>query len=251
MASRGIAAINLAPTYYKHMKIKFSLAKLRAMAWDHMLRKQTSSLLLNPSNHLVKYNAHITRRDRNILNQHASGVLWFTGLSAAGKSTIAHGVEKELFSRGIRSYVLDGDNVRHGINSDLGFSRQDRKENIRRIVEISKLLVDGGLIVLASFISPSEKDRDFVRNCFYADNFHEIYIKCAIEECERRDPKGMYEKARRGIIKNYTGISSPYEEPESPQLIIDTEKNNIADSIKIVLDFMDQMEMLTLSNSKK
>ncbi len=216
-----------------------------------MLRKRTSPRLLNPSNHLVRYNAHIKRRDRNILNQHASGVLWFTGLSAAGKSTIAHGVEKELFSRGIRSYVLDGDNVRYGINSDLGFSRQDRSENIRRIVEIAKLLVDGGLIVLASFISPSMKDRDFVRNCFSADNFHEIYIKCSIEECERRDPKGMYEKARRGIIKNYTGISSPYEEPESPQLIIDTEKNNIADSINIVLNFMDQVEMLNLSNSQK
>jgi adenylylsulfate kinase len=233
------------------MKIKFSIEKFRAMAWNHMLKKQTSSRLLNPSNHLVRYNGHITRSDRNIFNQHVSGVLWFTGLSAAGKSTIAHEVEKKLFSRGIRSYVLDGDNVRHGINSDLGFSRQDRKENIRRIVEISKLLVDAGLIVLASFISPSKKDRDYVRNCFSTDNFHEIYIKCSIEECERRDPKGMYEKARRGIIKNYTGISSPYEEPESPELIIDTEKINIADSIKIILEFMDQVEMLTLSKYKK
>ncbi len=246
-----MAAINLALTYQRHMKIKFSIKRLRAMAWDHMLRKQTSPRLLNPSNHLVRYNAHITRRDRNILNKHASGVLWFTGLSAAGKSTISHGVEKELFSRGLRSYVLDGDNVRHGINADLGFSRQDRKENVRRIVEISKLFVDGGLIVLASFISPSKKDRDFIRSCFSEDNFYEIYIKCSIQECERRDPKGMYEKARRGIIKNYTGISSPYEEPESPQLIIDTEKNNIADSIKIVLNVMDQVGMLTLSNSKK
>jgi adenylylsulfate kinase len=214
-----------------------------------MLNIKTSPRPLNPSNQLVWYNAHVTRRDRNILNQHESGVLWFTGLSAAGKSTIAHGVEKRLFSRGIRSYVLDGDNVRHGINSDLGFSREDRKENIRRIVEISRLLVDGGLIVLASFISPFRGDRDFIRNYFAGDKFYEIYIKCSIQECEKRDPKGMYEKARKGIIKNYTGISAPYEEPESPQLIIDTEKNNVADSIELVLNFMEQEGMLTLSDS--
>lgn len=202
---------------------------------------------LNPANHLVKYNAHVTRRDRNILNQHPSGVLWFTGLSAAGKSTIAHEVEKKLHSRGIRSYVLDGDNVRYGINSDLGFNREDRKENIRRIVEISKLLVDSGLIVLASFISPFKKDREFVRSCFSEDNFFEIYVKCSIQECEKRDPKGMYEKARRGIIKNYTGISDPYEEPESPHLIIDTEQNNIENSIEIILNFMEQEGLLTVS----
>ena len=172
--------------------------------------------------------------------------MWFTGLSASGKSTIAHGVEKKLFSRGIRSYVLDGDNVRHGINSDLGFSLQDRKENVRRIVEISKLLMDAGFIVLASFISPSMKDRDFVRSCFSEDNFYEIYIKCSIEECERRDPKGMYDKARRGIIKNYTGISAPYEEPESPDLVIDTEQLNIEDAIQGVVNFIDAVKMLKL-----
>lgn len=216
-----------------------------------MLKITTSPQPKGPSCHLVRYNAHVSRRDRNILNQHASGVLWFTGLSAAGKSTIAHGVEKELFSRGIRSYVLDGDNVRHGINSDLGFSRQDRKENIRRIVEISKLLIDAGLIVLASFITPFKEDRDLVRNCFTGDNFYEIYIKCTIQECEKRDPKGMYEKARKGIIKNYTGISDPYEEPESPRLIIDTQQNNVADSIELVLSFMKQEGMLTSGDDNK
>lgn len=184
-----------------------------------------------------------------MLNQHASGILWFTGLSAAGKSTIAHGVEKKLFSCGIRSYVLDGDNVRQGINSDLGFSPQDRNENIRRIVEISRLFVDAGLIVLASFISPSKNGRDFVRSCFSEDNFYEIYIKCSIQECERRDPKGMYEKARREIIKNYTGISAPYEEPESPDLVIETEKCNIEDSIQDVLNFINSVKMLRLFNS--
>jgi len=174
-------------------------------------------------------------------------VLWFTGLSAAGKSTIAHGVEKKLFGLGIRSYVLDGDNVRHGINSDLGFSREDRKENIRRIVEISKLLVDGGLIVLASFISPFKEDREYVRKCLSGDNFYEIYVKCSIQECQKRDPKGMYDKARKGIIKHYTGVSAPYEEPESPHLIIDTEKYDIADSIKLVLNYMDREGLLTLN----
>ena len=215
-----------------------------------MLKTKPIPQRLNSPNHLVWYNAHVTRRDRNILNQHASGVLWFTGLSAAGKSTIAHGVEKKLFNLGVRSYVLDGDNVRHGINSDLGFSRQDRKENIRRIVEISKLLVDGGLIVLASFISPFKQDRDFIRSCFAGDNFYEIHIKCSLQECEKRDPKGMYEKARQGIIRNYTGISAPYEEPESPHLVIDTEKYDIADSIKLVLNYMEREGMLIGNGSK-
>ena len=219
------------------------------MVWDHMLTKKTSPPLLNLSNHLVKYNGHITRRDRNILNRHASGVLWLTGLSAAGKSTIAYGVEERLFRLGIQSYVLDGDNVRHGLNSDLGFSPQDRKENIRRIVEVSKLFVDGGFIVLTSFISPYKEDRDFARSCFSRDTFYEVYIKCSIQECERRDPKGMYEKARRGIIKNYTGISAPYEEPESPDLVIETEQLNIEDSIQLVLTFMDRVKMLSLNSS--
>jgi adenylylsulfate kinase len=194
---------------------------------------------------LIRYNGAIVRRNRNVLNRHGSGLLWFTGFSGAGKSTIAHGVEKELFKRGVRSYVLDGDNVRHGISSDLGFSREDRLENIRRIVEISKLFVDARLIVLASFISPYKEDRDFVRTEFQGDNFFEIHIKCSIEECQRRDPKGMYQKARQGIIKNYTGISAPYEEPESPDLMIDTESTDIAGSIQIVLQFMDQAGLLS------
>ncbi len=211
-----------------------------------MLRKKTSPPPQNLSNHLVRHNGHIARQDRNLLNQHASGILWFTGLSAAGKSTIAHGVEKRLFACGIRSYVLDGDNVRHGINADLGFSPQDRSENIRRIVEISRLFIDAGLIVLASFISPSKKDRGFVRNCFSGDKFHEVYVKCSIEECERRDPKGMYKKARSGIITNYTGVSAIYEEPASPDLVIDTQELNIEDAVQSVVNFMHRVEMLRL-----
>ncbi len=214
-----------------------------------MLRRKPSPISPNLSNHLVRHNGHIARRDRNLLNRHASGILWFTGLSAAGKSTIAHGVEKQLFNSGIRSYVLDGDNIRHGINADLGFSPEDRKENIRRIVEIAKLLVDAGLIVLASFISPANKDRNYVRSCFYGDNFYEIYIKCRIQECEKRDPKGMYEKARSGVIKNYTGISAPYDEPESPDLVVDTERLDIEDAIQRVLNFMEWAHMLQKFNS--
>jgi adenylylsulfate kinase len=195
-------------------------------------------------NLVSRHPAGISRQNRNLLNQHPSGLFWFTGFSGSGKSTIAHGVEAELFTRGIRSYVLDGDNVRDGINADLGFSRADRKENIRRIVEIAKLLVDAGLIVLASFISPYREDRDYVRENFNADRFYEIYIKCSVRECEQRDPKGMYKKARQGIIENYTGISDPYEEPDGADLVIDTEKIDIAESIQMVLDFMHQMDML-------
>ncbi len=184
------------------------------------------------------------RDDRNSLNNHRSGLLWFTGLSAAGKSSIAHGLEKELFDRRIRTYVLDGDNVRHGLNANLGFSPEDRKENIRRIGEVSKLMVDAGLVVLACFISPYREDRDAVRKVFDGDNFMEVYVKCSVEECERRDPKGQYQKARAGIIKNYTGISSPYEEPEAPELIIDTEKSTLENSVKQVLDFLNEKKFI-------
>ncbi len=195
--------------------------------------------------HVAGYNAGISRQNRNLLNGHPSGLLWFTGFSGSGKSTIAHGIETELFARGIRSYILDGDNVRDGINADLGFSRADRKENIRRIVEIARLFVDAGLIVLASFISPYREDRAFVREAFKEDRFYEIYIKCSVGECERRDPKGMYKKARQGIIENYTGISDPYEEPDGADLVIDTEKIEVAESIQRVLEFMYQMKLLS------
>jgi adenylylsulfate kinase len=189
-------------------------------------------------NHVIWHECLVKRGDRNRLNNHGSGLVWLTGLSASGKSTIAHGVEKELFSRGIRTYVLDGDNIRHGLNANLGFSPEDRKENIRRIGEVSKLMVDAGLIVLACFISPYREDRQAVRKLFEGDNFIEVYIKCPVEECERRDPKGQYKKARAGIIKNYTGISAPYEEPAAPELVIDTGKTAIEDSLKQVIDYL-------------
>jgi adenylylsulfate kinase len=185
--------------------------------------------------HIYFHNAYINMHDRNRLNGHKSGLVWFTGLSASGKSTLAHKVEKELFEKSIRTYVLDGDNIRHGLNSDLGFSPADRRENIRRIVELSKLFIDAGILVLAAFISPYREDREYVRKQFEPYGFLEIYVKCSLEECETRDPKGQYKRARAGIIKNYTGVSSPYEEPKAPELIIDTEKMSLEDSVSAVI----------------
>jgi adenylylsulfate kinase len=197
-------------------------------------------------NYVIWQNGYIKRSDRNYLNKHKSGLIWFTGLSASGKSTIAHHVEKKLFYQGIHTYVLDGDNVRHGLNADLAFSRKDRKENLRRIVELSKLFVDAGIIVLAAFISPYKEDREYVRKRFEDDNFLEIYVKCSVKECERRDPKGQYKKARAGIIKNYTGISAPYEEPENPDLVIDTEKLAIEQSVQKVIELLHKKNFISL-----
>jgi adenylylsulfate kinase len=191
-------------------------------------------------NYVVWHNGYVNRQDRNRLNNHKSGLVWFTGLPASGKSTIAHLVEKELFNRGIRTYVLDGDNVRHGLNSNLGFSREDRRENLRRIVELSKLMVDAGLIVLAAFISPYKEDREYIKSRFNNNLFLEIYVKCSITECEKRDPKGNYRKAREGIIKEYTGISAPYQQPEAPDLVIDTEKLDLERAVQKVLDLFDR-----------
>jgi adenylylsulfate kinase len=197
-------------------------------------------------NHVVWHETLVNRLQRNRLNKHKSGLLWFTGLSAAGKSTIAHHLEKELFDRGIRCYVLDGDNVRHGLNNNLGFSRDDRKENLRRIAEVSKLMVDSGLVVLAAFISPYREDRAFVKNTMGDDSFFEIYVKCSLETCEKRDPKGHYKKAKEGIIKNYTGISAPYEEPVDPDLIIDTDALDVESSVQKVLELLDSKKFILL-----
>ncbi len=196
--------------------------------------------------HIVWHESLVSRRDRNIMNKHRSGVIWFTGLPSAGKSTIAHHLEKELFDRGIRAYVLDGDNIRHGLNSNLGFSREDRRENLRRIAELSKLFVDAGIVVLAAFVSPYKEDRQYVRDIVGDDSFFEVYVKCSVEVCEKRDPKGHYKKAKAGIIKEYTGVSAPYEEPENPDLVIDTEELNVEESVKAVLEFLDKKKFILL-----
>jgi adenylylsulfate kinase len=197
-------------------------------------------------NHVIWHEEYVKREERNRLNNHKSGLAWFTGLSASGKSTIAHSVERELYEKSFRTYVLDGDNVRHGLNSNLGFSPEDRKENLRRIVELSKLFVEAGILVLAAFISPNKKDREYIKKSFKDDNFLEIYVKCPIKVCEDRDPKGQYKKARAGIIKNYTGISAPYEEPENPDLIIDSQKLTIEESVSKVLDLLERRDFFDL-----
>lgn len=189
-------------------------------------------------NNVVWHNGHVARSDRNRLNGHDSGVIWLTGLSAAGKSTIARQVERALHEKGIRSYVLDGDNIRHGLNVDLGFSYEQRKENIRRIVEVAKLFVDSGIIVIAAFITPFSEERAYIRNSLEGLDYVEVYVKCDISECVSRDPKGQYKKALNGLIKDYTGISSPYEEPENPDIVIDTQAVTVEQATQMVLDGM-------------
>jgi adenylylsulfate kinase len=198
------------------------------------------------NNHIIWHETLVSEEDRHRLNKHRSGLLWFTGLSASGKSTIAHHLEKELFDRNIRSYVLDGDNIRHGLNSNLGFSRDDRRENLRRIAELSKIMVHAGLVVLAAFISPYREDRAFIREKIGEERFFEIYVKCSAEVCEKRDPKGQYVKARKGIIKNYTGISAPYEEPQTPELILNTEELDVQSSVQKVLELLDTKKYILL-----
>jgi adenylylsulfate kinase len=200
-------------------------------------------------NHVVWHDSKVKRIDRNRLNKHMSGLIWFTGLPGAGKSSIAHGVEQKLYKFGIRTYVLDGDNIRYGLNADLGFERQDRKENIRRIVEVCKLLAEAGILVLTAFVSPYAADREFVRNRFAEDNFWEIYVKCTVEECTRRDIKGHYLKAQQGIIKNFTGVSAPYEVPQESDLVIDTESSTLQDSVQMVVDFILSKGILSLPDS--
>ena len=176
------------------------------------------------SSNVVWHNATVTRERREVQNGHRGGLFWFTGLSGAGKSTLAHTVEERLHQAGYRTYVLDGDNVRHGLCADLGFSEDDRKENIRRIGHMAMLYVEAGIVVLTAFISPFRADRDNVRKIAGAD-FYEIYCKCSLEVCEDRDVKGLYKRARAGEIPDFTGISSPYEEPEFADLTVNTESH--------------------------
>ncbi len=195
---------------------------------------------------IVWHETLVNRQDRNRMNKHKSGVVWFTGCPSSGKSTIAHHVEKELFSRGVHCYVLDGDNVRHGINANLGFSREDRRENLRRIAELSKLFVDAGIVVLAAFVSPYCEDRDYIRQIVGNELFFEVYVKCSIETCEKRDPKGQYKKARAGLIKEYTGVSAPYEPPVNPEIVLDTEELDVESAVKKVLQFLDKKKFILL-----
>jgi adenylylsulfate kinase len=172
----------------------------------------------------IYHNATVTRERRNQLNGHKSVVIWFTGLSGSGKSTLAHSVEEKLHNLDCRTFVLDGDNVRHGLSSNLTFSDDDRKENIRRIGEAAKLMMEAGVIAMTAFISPFKEDRNLVRQLLPQGDLIEIYCEASLETCESRDVKGLYKRARAGEIKNYTGIDSPYEAPDNPELVINTER---------------------------
>lgn len=200
------------------------------------------------NNNVVWHKPEVTRQLRNILNGHKSLVVWFTGLPSSGKSTIAHSVEKRLYEKGIRTYTFDGDNIRHGLCSDLGFSEKDREENLRRIAEVIKLFLDAGIVVLAAFVSPLKKHREKVRQIVGQEDFIEIYCRCPVEICEMRDPKGMYKKAKAGEIKEYTGVSAPYEEPENPDLIIDTHLLALEDSVEKVFRFIEERLSLSKGN---
>jgi len=193
---------------------------------------------------LTWHRATVTRTRREDQNGHRSAVIWFTGLSGSGKSTISHAVEEKLFQLGGKSFVLDGDNIRHGLCSDLGFSAGDRHENIRRIGEVSKLFVEAGVIVLTAFISPFTADREMVRDMLPHGDFLEIYCQCSLETCEKREVKGLYKKARSGLIKDFTGISSPYEAPVNPELTIDTEKLTIDESVNLVMSLLKERNLI-------
>lgn len=190
--------------------------------------------------HITKHEYTISRQRRNVANKHPSFVLWFTGLSGSGKSTIANAVEEQLFALGMHTYTLDGDNIRSGINKGLGFSAEDRNENLRRIAEVAKLFVDAGFITLASFISPTRKDRAMVKEIIGESHFFEIFIDTPLEVCEQRDPKGLYKKARAGEIKNFTGIDAPYEPPQQPDVHIRTENSTLDACVKKVITFVEQ-----------
>ena len=189
---------------------------------------------------LFTHNFITTKKQRELNHNHKTFLIWFTGLSGSGKSTLANLVENILHKRGLSTYILDGDNIRQGINKDLGFTEKDRSENIRRIAEISRLMLDAGIITFATFVSPFIKDREEVRKIVGRDNFIEIYINTSLAECERRDVKGLYKKARSGDIPNMTGISSPYEPPIKPDFEVFTEKYSIEKCVDLILIFIDK-----------
>lgn len=194
----------------------------------------------------VTWHEHrVSSADRQTLNGHKVAVLWFTGLSAAGKSTVANTVDHKLHARGIHTYILDGDNIRMGLNKNLGFNDADRTENIRRIGEVAKLFSDAGLIALTAFISPFKADRDQVRALFKNGEFHEIYVNASLETCEKRDPKGLYKKARAGEMKNFTGIDSPYEAPENPELVLDANTRSIDELADDVIAYLQAKGLLS------
>jgi len=201
--------------------------------------------MTNNNNNVVWHHATVTRLRREQLNGHKGAILWFTGLSGSGKSTIAHAVEERLHQSGCRTFVFDGDNVRHGLCGDLGFSQKDRSENIRRIGEMVKLFLEAGIIVLTAFISPIRTDRERVRSLAPAGDFIEIYCRCPLDVCENRDVKGLYHRARSGEVKEFTGISSPYEAPEKPELVLDTNVCSLDECVSKVIALLSQRRIIS------
>ena len=193
---------------------------------------------------IISHNYSITREEREKSKGHRAFVLWFTGFSGSGKSTIANAVEQALFKTGMHTYILDGDNIRNGINKELGFSPEDRNENLRRIAEVARLFVDAGIITLAAFISPTQKDRAMVKEIVGASNFYEIFIDTPLEICEQRDPKGLYKKARAGEIKDFTGIHAPYEPPQQPDVHILPAENSLESCVEKVITFVKKQSAL-------
>jgi len=193
---------------------------------------------LRRSQNIHLQNLTINKKLREKLNGHKGMVIWLTGISGSGKSTIANALEQDLYHKGNKTYVLDGDNIRHGLNKDLGFTDKDRVENIRRVAEVAKLMLDAGMIVIASFISPFRIERQMARSLFQKDEFKEIFISTPLKVAEKRDPKGLYKKARAGQIPNFTGISSSYEEPLQPDLVIKTDKISVNNAVKEILNLI-------------
>lgn len=194
---------------------------------------------MSKSTNVTWHEGSVSREEREARRGQRGAIVWFTGLSGSGKSTLANEVNRQLFEAGHVSYVLDGDNVRHGLNGDLGFSPEDRTENIRRIGEVARLFVDSGAIVLTAFISPYREDRDRVRSiCDRPGDFIEVFVDCPLEVCEDRDPKGLYKKARSGEIPQFTGISAPYEAPESPEITVPTDAEDVTTSARVIIDYL-------------
>ena len=199
---------------------------------------------MSTSTNITWHDSEVTKAERQNRNGHKSVVIWFTGLSGSGKSTVSVALEKALFEQKITSYRLDGDNIRHGLNKNLGFSPEDRRENIRRIGEVGKLMVDAGVVTMTAFISPYEEDRNIVRDILEDGEFIEVYTKCSLDECEARDPKGLYKKARSGEIKEFTGINAPYEEPSNPEIIIDTEQHSVEEAVEEIVAYLKEHKYL-------
>ncbi|MFD2624626.1 adenylyl-sulfate kinase [Salibacterium salarium] len=196
------------------------------------------------STNVTWHESKITKQDRQTLKSHKSPVIWFTGLSGSGKSTLSVELEKALHEKEIHTYRLDGDNVRQGLNNNLGFSPEDRVENIRRIGEVAKLMNDAGILTLTAFISPYREDRQKARELLGDGEFIEVYTKCSLETCEERDPKGLYEKARKGDIKGFTGVDAPYEEPDAPEIVVGTDQHTLKDSVDTIISYLKQRNLI-------